>query len=192
MQLWGIGGQERFAHLTSREARGAFVLYDMSRPKTLAGALKWKQNIEGKVTLPNGDDIPCVLLATKCDCAVDAPLDLEDFARKNGFTAVYRTSAKLGEGVGEAVNELVRQMVATEGNITPGSSEHAARVHSLEEIPDPSPQHDTKGDYLGSAVGVGYEENTVAFMSCCGLLCIFARDGIGMEVIRLASEACLL
>jgi Ras-related protein Rab-32 len=117
LQLWDIAGQERFANLTRmyyREARGAFVVFDLSRPKTLHGCLKWKRDIDGKVTLPNGDDVPCVLLANKSDIAAPEPVDLEEFAQENGFTAVYRTSAKLGEGIEDAVSELVRQIIASD------------------------------------------------------------------------------
>lgn len=48
-----------------KEARGAFIVFDLTRIKTFEAALKWKQDIDSKVTLPNGKVIPVVLLANK-------------------------------------------------------------------------------------------------------------------------------
>jgi GTPase SAR1 family protein len=68
VQLWDIAGQERFASLTRmyyKQAKGAFVVFDLGREKTFDAVLKWKADIDAKVTLPNGDVIPVVLLANK-------------------------------------------------------------------------------------------------------------------------------
>ncbi len=48
-----------------KEARGALVVFDVFREKTFDAVLKWKQDIDSKVTLPNGDVIPVVLIANK-------------------------------------------------------------------------------------------------------------------------------
>ena len=85
VQMWDIAGQERFTHLTRmyyREAKGAFVIFDLSRPKTLQGALKWKEDIESKVRLPNGEVIPIVLLANKVHIYAVLAYSAERFAEK--------------------------------------------------------------------------------------------------------------
>ena len=51
-----------------KEAVGAFVVYDVSRPQTLESVIKWKQDIDLKVML-NNEPIPCVLLANKVSIA---------------------------------------------------------------------------------------------------------------------------
>ncbi len=48
-----------------REARGAFIVFDATKDKTFQSVIKWKQDIDSKVTLPNGKIIPVVLLANK-------------------------------------------------------------------------------------------------------------------------------
>ncbi|MBS1890095.1 MAG: hypothetical protein JST59_02285 [Actinobacteria bacterium] len=48
-----------------REARGAFIVFDVTKEKTFQSVTKWKQDIDSKVTLPNGKIIPVVLLANK-------------------------------------------------------------------------------------------------------------------------------
>ena len=72
LQLWDIAGQERFGNMTRvyyKEAHGAFIVFDVTRDETFDLAQRWKKDIDNKVTLPNGDPIPVVLLANKCDMA---------------------------------------------------------------------------------------------------------------------------
>ncbi|GCB81986.1 hypothetical protein scyTo_0023321, partial [Scyliorhinus torazame] len=96
------GGQERFGNMTRvyyKEAVGAFVVFDVSRRSTFDAVLKWKSDLDSKVKLPNGEPIPAVLLANKCDEQWD---DLENsssmmdrYCKENGFIAWFETSAKV-------------------------------------------------------------------------------------------------
>ncbi|KOB74791.1 Rab32 [Operophtera brumata] len=68
LQLWDIAGQERFGNMTRvyyKEAVGAFIVFDVSRVATFDAVLKWKNDLDAKVQLPDGSPIPCVLLANK-------------------------------------------------------------------------------------------------------------------------------
>jgi Ras-related protein Rab-32 len=113
VQLWDIAGQERFANLTRmyyKEARGAFVVFDVTRDKTLDATLKWKADIDAKVTLPSGKVIPVILLANKCDLS-EQPLNLDDFCKQHGFEKWFLTSAKEGIGIDEAARFLVQTIL---------------------------------------------------------------------------------
>ena len=46
-----------------RDAEGAFVLFDRSRPSTLEGARKWKKDIDDKLTLQPGLVLLCLQAA---------------------------------------------------------------------------------------------------------------------------------
>ncbi|KAA0202538.1 hypothetical protein HAZT_HAZT006786, partial [Hyalella azteca] len=68
LQLWDIAGQERFGNMTRvyyKEAVGAFIVFDVTRAQTFDCVSKWKNDLDTKVTLPNGSPIPTVLLANK-------------------------------------------------------------------------------------------------------------------------------
>lgn len=69
LQVWDIAGQERFGSMTRvyyKDAIGAFVVYDVTRPKTFENVVKWKNDIDSKVQVPGGHgDIPAILLANK-------------------------------------------------------------------------------------------------------------------------------
>ena len=61
-------GQERFGNMTRvyyKEAVGAFIVFDVTRSATFDAVVKWKQDLDSKVQLPNGSPIPCILLANK-------------------------------------------------------------------------------------------------------------------------------
>ena len=48
-----------------KEAVGAFIVFDVTRTSTFEAVQKWKNDLDTKVTLPNGKPVPCVLLANK-------------------------------------------------------------------------------------------------------------------------------
>lgn len=48
-----------------KDALGAFIVFDISRPSTFDTVIKWKQDLDAKVSLEDGTPIPCVLLANK-------------------------------------------------------------------------------------------------------------------------------
>lgn len=76
LQLWDIAGQERFGNMTRvyfKEAVGAFIVFDVTRTATFDAVSKWKQDLDSKVQLPDGNPIPCILLANKVNCVCLLP-----------------------------------------------------------------------------------------------------------------------
>jgi Ras-related protein Rab-32 len=68
LQLWDIAGQERFYNMTRvyyKDAVGCFIVFDVTRASTFEAVIKWKDDLDSKVTLQDGSPIPCVLLANK-------------------------------------------------------------------------------------------------------------------------------
>ncbi|KAK6296190.1 hypothetical protein J4Q44_G00339030 [Coregonus suidteri] len=101
LQLWDIAGQERFGNMTRvyyREAMGAFIVFDVTRPSSFEAVTKWKEDLDSKLTLANGKNVAAVLLANKCDQGRDVltnnGIQMEKFCQENGFVGWYETSAK--------------------------------------------------------------------------------------------------
>uniref|UniRef100_A0A096MNA1 Ras-related protein Rab n=2 Tax=Cercopithecinae TaxID=9528 RepID=A0A096MNA1_PAPAN len=101
LQLWDIAGQERFGNMTRvyyREAMGAFIVFDVTRPATFEAVAKWKNDLDSKLTLPNGKPVSVVLLANKCDQGKDVlmnnGLKMDQFCKEHGFVGWFETSAK--------------------------------------------------------------------------------------------------
>ena len=119
LQLWDIAGQERFGNMTRvyyKEAVGAILVYDLTRRDTFAAIEKWKTDLDSKVVLPDGRNIPCVLIGNKCDQKEEAELDKEAsslnmFCKQKGFIGWYPASAKANTNVEEACKYLVGRIL---------------------------------------------------------------------------------
>jgi len=111
LQLWDIAGQERFGHMTRvyyKEARAAFIVYDVTRERTFKAVTKWKLDIDENLNV-DGVSIPVVLLANKCDLA-DKHInkeELDEFCKTNGFIGWFQTSAKENINIDAAGKFLV-------------------------------------------------------------------------------------
>lgn len=49
----------------TRLNKSLLVRFDVTRSATFDAVLKWKQDLDTKVQLPDGSPIPCILLANK-------------------------------------------------------------------------------------------------------------------------------
>ncbi|KAF1773226.1 P-loop containing nucleoside triphosphate hydrolase [Phytophthora cactorum] len=91
-----------------KDALGALLVYDMSRPETFDSILKWKKEIDSKVELPNGKSLPVILCGNKCDLKEDVDRDfLDEFCNTNNFTGWFATSAKENIHIDDAAKALV-------------------------------------------------------------------------------------
>ncbi|RWS06513.1 ras-related protein Rab-32-like protein [Dinothrombium tinctorium] len=118
LQMWDIAGQERFGNMTRvyyKEAVGAIITYDISRPASFESVLRWKRDLDEKVHLPDGRNIPCILIATKCDLANDSQSTssefLDEFCQANEFIGWFITSAKENINIEESATFLISKIL---------------------------------------------------------------------------------
>ncbi|KAE8584056.1 hypothetical protein XENTR_v10020807 [Xenopus tropicalis] len=124
LQLWDIAGQERFGHMTRlyyREAVGALVVCDLGRVATVESVSRWKEDLDSKVCLQNGNPIPVILLGNKCD---QVPLgtsasNLEQLGEELGFSHSHMTSAKENVNIEMAISSLIKEMIANDEDYEP-------------------------------------------------------------------------
>nr|XP_029719746.1 ras-related protein Rab-32-like isoform X2 [Aedes albopictus]XP_029726423.1 ras-related protein Rab-32 isoform X2 [Aedes albopictus] len=121
LQLWDIAGQERFGNMTRvyyKEAVGAFIVFDVTRSATFDAVIKWKQDLDSKVQLPDGKPIPCILLANKSDQQkqgiVTTPAKLDEYVKEHGFAGWFETSAKENVNIEEAAKSLVNKILTND------------------------------------------------------------------------------
>jgi len=116
LQLWDIAGHERFGTMTSvyyKYAIASIVVFDLSRPATFDAVLKWKDDVNSKISLSNDHPIPSILLANKCDIPgvlIDKEF-LDNFTRENGFLGWFETSAQNNINVDEAMKFLIGRIL---------------------------------------------------------------------------------
>ncbi len=112
--VWDLHGEDEFQRVKPsylRGSSGCFVVADGTRPETVRSVpamLEWLRGIVG--------EIPCLLLLNKHDLHEEWAIDADErrLLEGTGLTA-FPTSAKTGEGVQEAFEELARRMLASGG-----------------------------------------------------------------------------
>ncbi|CAI5454871.1 unnamed protein product [Caenorhabditis angaria] len=60
--------QDRYGVMTRvyyKDAHAAIIVLDSTRERTIEGALRWKSDLDQKVTLADGSPVPAILLANK-------------------------------------------------------------------------------------------------------------------------------
>ncbi|KAG2393865.1 hypothetical protein C9374_003629 [Naegleria lovaniensis] len=148
LQLWDIAGQERFGSMTRvyyKEAVGAFVVYDITRPPTFEAVQKWKSDIEHKVFLPDERPIPCVLLANKCDlpsAVTKTKEEMDQYCQENGFIGWFETSAKDDKNINQAANFLVKKILENHAEMhkQQGEEQKDSSTIIFDNKPQPSEQ----------------------------------------------------
>eukprot|EP01091_Cochliopodium_minus_P005113 TRINITY_DN15092_c0_g1_i1.p1 TRINITY_DN15092_c0_g1~~TRINITY_DN15092_c0_g1_i1.p1 ORF type:complete len:217 (+),score=53.23 TRINITY_DN15092_c0_g1_i1:327-977(+) len=152
LQLWDIAGQERFGNMTRvyyKEAVGAFVVFDITRVATFEAVVKWKNDIDVKVTLPDDRPIPVVLLANKCDVGTkEGPgknsEEMQKFCEEHGFSGWFETSAKNNIGIDEAAKFLVQKILDADITRAPNDND------VVDPSEPPKPQTQQSGGCCGS------------------------------------------
>jgi len=109
MMIWDILGQKSQVTLHSTYysgSNGALVVFDVTRPETLARLPDWIRDLKDSV-----GDIPIIPIGNKSDLpkAVDEEM-LAEVERITGNKIIF-TSAKTGDGVQQAFEALAKKML---------------------------------------------------------------------------------
>ncbi len=112
LQLWDFGGQAQFRFLLNSYvlgAKGAFVMFDLTRMITLS-------QIENWVDLCRSDDpdIPMLFLGTKYDLKDKISVDdnyILEVKEKYNFIDFIKVSSKTGENVDKAFELLTKYII---------------------------------------------------------------------------------
>ena len=111
IQIWDTAGQERYRSITSayyKGAKGAFIVYDITRKSTFENIDKWIADLK-----TNGDsNISIVLIGNKSDLEEKREVTKEEGLKKSQDckTAFMETSALNGDNVHKAFDELIEQI----------------------------------------------------------------------------------
>ena len=119
IKIWDTAGQERYKSLTQnyfRNAEGVILTFDVTSSESFGNLKYWissfKENMEKKNIF-----IPVIIIGNKIDLVDSREINKEDaekFSKEKNYK-YFETSAKTGEGVDEAIKELVNQVLKQNG-----------------------------------------------------------------------------
>ena len=114
VKIWDTAGQERYKSLTRcffQKAQGVMIVYDVNSEKSYNNLKFWIESLKSNL-YEDFDKVPIILIGNKIDIPkrkIDKEI-AKDFAKSNGCE-YFETSAKTGEGVDNAIRELVKQVM---------------------------------------------------------------------------------
>lgn len=112
IQIWDTAGQERYKSITKayyKGAKGAFVVYDITRKETFSSVEKWVDELKN-----SGDEGVCIiLLGNKCDLEEQRQVSTEDALRKSDTykIAFCETSAMQAVNIDKAFTIMVEEIM---------------------------------------------------------------------------------
>ena len=111
IQIWDTAGQERYRSITSayyKGAKGAFIVYDITRKGTFDNIEKWITDLK-----TNGDqNIAIVMIGNKSDLDDKREISKDEGLKKSEEfkTAFMETSALNGDNIDKAFEEIIQQI----------------------------------------------------------------------------------
>ena len=119
IQLWDLAGMDQNICITkifSKDSHGCIVVSDINDKSTLDISIKWKNTVDETARFLDGTNIPSILIRNKIDLLEnednnDDEEQMKEFCEKNKFLRCFKTSAKTGTNIDEAMNFLISTII---------------------------------------------------------------------------------
>ena len=139
IQLWDLAGMDQNICITkifSKDSHGCIVLSDITNEKTLTECTKWKNTVDETTKFLDGTNIPAILIRNKVDLIeennnLDDEDKIKDFCEKNKFLRCFKTSAKTGTNIEEAMMFLISNIVDKMDKISQSGSNPFEKRESI-------------------------------------------------------------
>ena len=119
IQLWDLAGMDQNICITkifSKDSHGCIVLSDITDQKTLDECVKWKNTVDETAKFLDGTSLPSILIRNKVDLLEnddnnDDEEKIKEFCESHSFLRCFKTSAKTGTNIDEAMNFLIEHII---------------------------------------------------------------------------------
>ena len=116
IKIWDAAGQERYKAITKcffQRAQGIIIVFDVTNKRSFDDLKMWIDSIKSQSKLTEDlENMPIILIGNKIDLpkrVIDKETAL-NFAKEQNLE-YYETSAKTGEGIDNAIKELVKKVM---------------------------------------------------------------------------------
>ena len=119
IQLWDLAGMDQNICITkifSKDSNGCIVLSDITNERTLNECVKWKNTVDETTKFIDGTNIPAILIRNKVDLLENEDNNndeeqMKEFCQSHSFLRCFKTSAKTGINIDEAMNFLISTII---------------------------------------------------------------------------------
>ena len=110
-QIWDTAGQERYKAITSayyKGAKGAFVVYDITRKQSFDSVDRWVNDIKAAAD----KNLTIIIIGNKCDLEDQRQVNKEqgEEKAKSYEVAFMETSALSGENLDKAFDKMINEV----------------------------------------------------------------------------------
>ena len=116
IKIWDTAGQERYKAITKcffQRAQGIIIVFDVTNKRSFDDLKMWIDSINSQSKLTEDlENMPIIIIGNKIDLpkrVIDKETAL-NFAKEQNLE-YYETSAKTGEGIDNAIKELVKKVM---------------------------------------------------------------------------------
>ena len=116
VKIWDTAGQERYKAITKcffQRAQGIIIVFDVTNKKSFDDLKIWIDSIRSQSKLTEDlENMPIIIIGNKIDIpkrVIDKETAL-NFSKEQNFD-YYETSAKTGQGVDNAIKDLVKKVM---------------------------------------------------------------------------------
>ena len=117
IKIWDTAGQERYKAITKcffQRAQGIIIVFDVTNKRSFDGLKMWIDSINSQSKLTEDlENMPIIIIGNKIDLpkrVIDKETAL-NFAKEQNLD-YFETSAKTGEGIDNAMRDLVKKVMA--------------------------------------------------------------------------------
>ncbi len=83
-------------HVFYKDADFCLIVFDITNRETFEACARWKNDLDNKYEMENGQKCPCLLIGNKCDLRgrVLEQSEIDDFCTRHNFYGYMEISAK--------------------------------------------------------------------------------------------------
>lgn len=139
VQIWDTAGQERYKSITTayyKGAKGAFVVYDISKKDSFANVDKWI----GELKTHGDAEVYVLLVGNKCDLEEQRQVTTEEAAKKSEVfdIAFCETSAMQAVNIEKVfsimIEEIAKKVIKKEEGVKSEDIGNNAKTINLNEV----------------------------------------------------------
>jgi Ras-related protein Rab-7A len=140
LQIWDTAGQERYRTMTTvfyRGAQAGVIVFDLTNRQSFVNLTSWLNTMKTEISDNSNARIPFVIVGNKVDVEEREVKrdEAEKFCKSNGDLPYFETSARSNVNLDETFEEVAREVIKSENEMSQVTSSSQGRQVTLVDTP---------------------------------------------------------